>query len=161
MKIGVISDVHDNIWALPEALSRLSDCEALLCLGDLCAPFTITEIAEGFPRPVHLVWGNNDGDKLLITRNAAAAGNVTIHGELAELEMDGRTIAMTHYPNIAAALARGETYDLVCHGHNHQRAVSQVGRTIQFNPGEVMGRFGVRSVGVYDTGSGRAEIIEF
>lgn len=161
MKVGVISDVHDNIWALPEALSRLDGCEALLCLGDLCAPFTITEIAERFPGTVHLVWGNNDGDRLLIARNAEAAGNVTIHGEFAELELGGRTIAMTHYPNIAAALARGETYDLVCHGHNHQRDISRVGRTTQLNPGEVMGRLGVRSVGVYDTDNGRAEIIEF
>jgi putative phosphoesterase len=161
MKIGVLSDIHDNIWALPEALQRLSECEALLCLGDLCAPFTITEIAQRFPGQVHLVWGNNDGDKLLITRNAQAAGNVTIHGEFAELELGGRSIATTHYPNIGQALARGETYDLVCHGHNHQRSITQVGRTTLLNPGEVMGRLGVRSVAVYDTDRDSAEIIEF
>ncbi|HHX43269.1 MAG TPA: metallophosphoesterase family protein [Chloroflexi bacterium] len=161
MRIGVLSDIHDNLWALPEALARLSDCEALLCLGDLCAPFTITEIAQRFSGPVHLVWGNNDGDKLLIARNAEAAGNVTIHGELAELELGGRSIAMTHYPNIGQALTRGETYDLVCHGHSHQRSITQIGRTTLLNPGEVMGRLGVRSVAVYDTVSARAEIIEF
>lgn len=161
MKIGVLSDVHDNIWALPEAMARLSGCEALICLGDLCAPFTITEIAGLFPGQVHLVWGNNDGDKILVSRNAEAAGNVTIHGEFAELTLDGRTIAATHYPNIAEALARGETYDLVCHGHSHQRGITEVGRTILLNPGEVMGRFGVRSVAIYDTNSARAEIIEF
>jgi len=161
MKVGVLADVHDNIWALPEALARLDGCAELLCLGDLCAPFTITEIAERFPRTVHLVWGNNDGDKLLISRNAQAAGNVTIHGDLAELELDGRAIAMTHYPNIGMALARGKTYDLVCYGHSHQREVTQVGGTVLLNPGEVMGRLGVRSVAVYDTDSGRAEIIVF
>lgn len=161
MRIGVLSDIHDNIWVLPAALERLSDCGALLCLGDLCAPFTITAIAEGFAGPVHLVWGNNDGDRLLISRNAADAGNVTIHGDLAELEFDGRAVALTHYPNIALALARGETYDLVCHGHNHRRAITPMGRTVLLNPGEVMGRLGVRSVAVYDTELGEASLIEF
>ena len=161
MRIGVLSDTHDNIWALPEALARLSGCEALLCLGDLCSAFTIARIAEGFRGPVHLVWGNNDGDKLFITTAAEKAGNVTIHGDLGELDLGGRSIAMTHYPNIGRALARGETYDLVCHGHDHQRNVTQVGKTILLDPGEVMGLYGVRSVAVYDTDTGRAEIIEF
>jgi len=161
MKIGVLSDIHDNIWALPEALARLSDCQTLLCLGDLCAPFTISAIAEGFAGPVHLVWGNNDGDKLLIARNAAEGGNVTIHGDFAELELGGRSLAMTHFPGLAQALARGGTYDLVCHGHDHRRAASRVGRTTLLNPGEVMGRYGIRSVAIYDTDGDSAEIIEF
>jgi putative phosphoesterase len=158
MRIGIISDIHDNIWALADVLAGLQDCEALLCLGDLCAPFTITAIAEGFRGPVHLVWGNNDGDKLLISRNANKAGNVTLHGEFAELEFDGRSVALTHYPHIARALAAGEQYDLVCYGHNHERNATWMGRTLLLNPGEVMGRLGVRSYAVYDTRRGDAEI---
>lgn len=161
MKIGILSDIHDNIWALAEALRRLADCEALLVLGDLCSPFTIVDLAQGYGGPVHVVWGNNDGDKALITRNADKAGNVTLHGEFAELTLGGRSIALTHYPLLGVALAAGERYDLVCHGHNHQCAVSWVGRTLLVNPGEVMGRLGVHSVARYDTESGEAEIIEW
>ncbi|MCD6518934.1 MAG: metallophosphoesterase [Anaerolineae bacterium] len=161
MRIGVISDIHDNIWALREALQRLQGCEVLLCLGDLCAPFTITEIAQGFAGKVYLVWGNNDGDKLLIGQNAAKAGNVEILGGFGELELEGRSIALTHYPHLGRALAKGQQYDLVCYGHNHQRAQEWVGRTLLLNPGEVMGRLGVRSIAIYDTEKGEAEIIEF
>ncbi|MHB0856853.1 MAG: metallophosphoesterase [Anaerolineae bacterium] len=160
MRIGVISDIHDNIWVLQGILALLRGCDELLCLGDLCAPFTLEAIAKGFDGPVHLVWGNNDGDKLLITRNADAAGNVTIHGELAELERGGRSIAMTHYPVVARALASSGIYDLVCHGHNHRRNMERVGKTLLLNPGEVMGRFGVRSCAVYDTETGEGEIKE-
>ncbi|MHB1295680.1 MAG: metallophosphoesterase [Anaerolineae bacterium] len=160
MRIGVISDIHDNVWALERVLKVFEGCDELLCLGDLCAPFTLTAIAEGFAGPVHLVWGNNDGDKLLITRNADAAGNVTIYGEVAELERGGRTIAMTHYPVVAKALAAGGTYDLVCYGHNHRRGMQRVGKTLLLNPGEVMGRFGVHSCAIYDTDTGEAEIKE-
>jgi hypothetical protein len=161
MRIGVISDVHDNIWALQDALAKLSACEALLCLGDMCSPFVYTSIAEGFPGQVHCIWGNNDGDRLLIVRNADKAGHVTLHGDYAELQLGGRAIAMTHYPAIGKAVAASGLYDLVCCGHNHTRDATWIGKTLLLNPGEVMGRFGVRSCAIYDAERGEAEIIEF
>jgi len=161
MRIGILSDIHDNIWSLADALALLKECEVLLCLGDLCSPFTITAIAEGFPGPVHAVWGNNDGDRLLISRNAEKAGNVTLHGDIAFLELDGRTVAMTHYPEVARAIAGGGAYDLVCYGHDHRRRIDAAGRAVLVNPGEVMGRFGVHSVAVYDTAAAQAQIIPF
>lgn len=161
MRIGVISDIHDNIWALADALPLLGQCDALLCLGDYCAPFTISDIGKGFAGPVHAVWGNNDGDKLLITRNADECGNITLHGDLAELRLGGRSAALTHYPAVARALAQSGTYDLVCHGHDHVRGITRVGETMLLNPGEVMGRFGVRSYAVYDTQTGDGQLVEF
>jgi putative phosphoesterase len=160
MQIGVISDIHDNLWALEEILPGLQDCDALLCLGDLCAPFTLGLIGAGFRNPIHVVWGNNDGDRLLLTRSADQAGNITLHGEIAELELDGRRICMTHYPQVARALARSGNYDLVCHGHSHVRSSARVDNTLLLNPGEVMGRFGVCSYAIYDTDRGDAQIIE-
>ena len=79
---------------------------------------------------------------------------------MAEIELGGRTIAMTHYPQIAKALAYGEHYDLVCYGHNHTRAKGWMGRTLLLNPGEVMGRFGTHSYAIYDTARGDARITE-
>ena len=67
---------------------------------------------------------------------------------------------MTHYPEMGRALARGGTYDLVCHGHSHERVVEQAGKTLRVNPGEVMGRFGLSTYAVYDTVTGQAEIVE-
>ena len=160
MRIGIISDIHDNIWALERVLQGVASCDALLCLGDICSPFTLTAIAEGFAGPVHVVWGNNDGDRLLLARNAEKAGNVTLHGEFAELELGECSIAMTHYPQLARALAKSRAYALVCYGHDHQRNAAQVGGSWLVNPGEVMGRFGVISYAVYDTDRRRAEIIE-
>jgi uncharacterized protein len=160
MQIAVVSDIHDNIWALADVLPRLAGCDVLLCLGDLCSPFTLTAIGEGFRGPVHIVWGNNDGDKLLMSQNAAKLPNIALQGEFAELQLGGRSVAITHYPHIANALAAGGLYDLVCHGHNHQRKASRLGKTLLVNPGEIMGRFGVHSYAVYDTIAGDAQILE-
>ena len=114
MIIAVLSDTHDNIWKLEEVLKGLGGAQELIFCGDFCAPFTLKQIAEGFAGPVHVVFGNNDGDKLLLSTVATQAGNVTLHGEFAELELGGRKTAVTHYPAIAAGLAASGRYDLVC-----------------------------------------------
>jgi len=159
MKFAVMSDIHDNIWALDEALKRVAGCDALFVLGDMCSPFVVIALGQGFAGPVHVVWGNNDGDRLLIVRQAANAGNITLHGQFAELNLGGRSIALTHYPHLGKALAAGQQYDLVCNGHNHQREITWRGRTLLVNPGEVMGRFGVHSVAIYDAERNEAELV--
>jgi putative phosphoesterase len=159
MKIAILSDIHDNIWKLETLLAGL-EADVLIFCGDFCAPFTLAQIAQGFAGPVHVVFGNNDGDQLLLARVAGNFDHVTLHGDFAELELDGRKIAVTHYPQIGEALARGKTYDLVCHGHSHERVVEQVGQTVRVNPGEVMGRFGFSTYALYDTATVQAEIVQ-
>ena len=159
MRIAIISDIHDNIWALAKVLEKIQDCDALLCLGDLCAPFTIAQIRDGFAKQVYVVWGNNDGDKVMVASQIAQGGHVHHLGDVGQIKAGGRRIAMTHYPHIANMLAQGQTYDLVCHGHDHERAQKRVGNTLVLNPGEVMGRLGVTSWAVYDTSAGEAEIV--
>jgi putative phosphoesterase len=158
VRVAILSDIHDNIWRLEALLAGLQ-ADALIFCGDFCAPFTLAQIAAGFAGPVHVVWGNNDGDKLLLARVAGKHHHVTLHGDFAELELDGRRVAVTHYPEIGQALVQGGVYDLVCHGHSHERVVEQVGKTVRVNPGEVMGRFGVSTYALYDTGTGQAEIV--
>ena len=162
MQVAVISDVHDNIWKLEAVLERINEmgAEALVFCGDFCAPFTLKQIADGFSGPVHCVFGNNDGDKWFLSRIAASAENVTLHGELAELTLSERRIAANHYPHISQGLAASGRYDAVFFGHSHERHLAQVGNTLLLNPGEVMGRFGLSTYALYDTETGQAAIHE-
>lgn len=160
MRVAILSDIHDNIWKLADVLTQTSEGDTLVFCGDFCAPFTLTQIAEGFSGPVHVVWGNNDGDKWLLTRNANAAGNVTLHGEMAELELGGRIIAVNHYPHIARPLAESGDYDAVFYGHDHTARVERIGDALLVNPGEVMGRLGKSTFAWYDTETGEVEIVE-
>jgi putative phosphoesterase len=140
MRIGIISDIHDNVWKLESALKTLSvRAGALLCCGDLCSPFVIHQLGRGFPGPIHIVFGNNDADLFRITRNASAYPHIHLHGELYRGELAGRRIAMNHYPEIARGLAHSGDYDWVFYGHNHTHAVERVGRVLLANPGPVMG----------------------
>jgi len=154
MQVGVLSDIHDNIWKLESALRLLGGVDALICCGDLCSPFVVDRLANGFPGPIHVVFGNNDGDRYRITLKADQYHHFHLHGEFAELEFGGRRFAVNHFDEIGRALADSEAYDVVCYGHNHTYEVDQVGKTVRINPGEIMGGLSnppVSTCAVYDT----------
>jgi hypothetical protein len=159
MRIAIISDTHDNIWKLAEAMPDLSAADVVLHCGDICSPFVVKQLSEGISSPVHIVWGNNDGDKRLLTRFAEQAGNIFVHGDYGELNLDDFTVAMTHYPEIGRALAASNQFDLVCYGHDHIAHQERVGKTLLLNPGELMGMNGPGTFAIYDTESGKVETI--
>jgi putative phosphoesterase len=137
MRIGIISDIHDNLWNLGPAIEFLNgNADVLLCCGDLCSPFVMDELRK-FHGPVHIVFGNNDADLFRITRKSDS--RVQVYGELLEIELDGRRIAMQHFDYIAKGLAASRLYDLVCYGHNHRRKLERIGETVFVNPGPIMG----------------------
>ena len=139
MRIAVISDIHDNVWKLAAALDAARDADALVCCGDLCSPFIVHQLGRGFLKPIHAVFGNNDGDLFRITANARQYGHIRIHGELFRGEFDGQRVAANHYDHIARAIAASGEFDVVCYGHNHVYEVARIGRTLAINPGAIMG----------------------
>ena len=144
MKIAILSDIHDHVWNLKKALSMsdLQQSDAMLFCGDLCAPFIIKLLGQGYTKPIHIVLGNNDGDVAFIIANANHFSNVIIHGEYFRGEFDGRTFCVNHYPDKARAIAENEGYDVVCYGHNHTLAEENVKNTLLINPGAIMGFHG-------------------
>lgn len=153
MTIAVLSDIHDNIWNLETALNAVADsgAERLFFLGDFCAPFTLAQIAEAFPGPIDAVFGNNDGDTHLLNHIAAGHDHVTLHGHLAELTVAGRPVALNHYPDLARRLAESGAYAAVFSGHDHRMYQQVIGTSLWANPGEIMGRFGEPSFGLWST----------
>ncbi len=160
MHIAVLSDIHDRLDHLEHALGQVRErgCGHLLFLGDFCAPFSLAALASGFGAgPVDAVFGNNDGDPHLLTQIASDHPHITLRGLYAELEIDGRRIAINHYPDISRRVAESGAFDAVFSGHDHRRYVHPIGAALWANPGEIMGRFGTPSWGCYDTGSGAFE----
>ena len=131
MRIAVLSDSHDNVWKLDNALPHLAQSDAVLHCGDIVAPFMIVRLMGGLGGvPLHVVWGNNDGDKRLLVEVARDEPTVRFHGDLAEIELGGLKVAVNHYPQIAGALAESGRYDLVCYGHDHAAYQKQIGKTL-------------------------------
>lgn len=185
MKIAVISDIHDNVWKLEAALTKIRELklEALICCGDLCSPFIVGLMKNSFPGPIHTVFGNNDADLYRITQQAVT-DKVMFYGELAELVVQndslvpsnkadpaipGKRIAVNHFNYLARPMAASGKYDTVFYGHNHRHRHERFGQIDVINPGAIMGYNPLAKAGekyiastflIYDTAD-RAEPLWF
>jgi len=167
-KIGVMADTHDNLAALDKALKELErrGVKRVLHAGDIIAPFTLRRIlARGFEFTG--VFGNNDGELLVLARVAREAGATLAPPPLA-IEVEGLKVLLLHgaggapeTKSLATALAKSGEYDVVIYGHTHEVDVRRVGQTLIINPGEVCGYLTGRSTLVLlDTERLEAELLE-
>lgn len=138
MKIGVISDTHDNVAATEAAMDAFEDesVEVVIHCGDVIAP----PLVPFLDRPgieVHAVRGNNDGEREGLVNAFDALDGGTLHGRFAELDFDGRRFAVLHGEEkpVIDALAASDEYDYVLYGHWHVREERAVGDTVVVNPG--------------------------
>lgn len=162
MKIGVFTDVHDNLKNLNytlEYFERLSIGDIIFC-GDFCSPIPAKRMGN-FKGNIHCVFGNGDGDRFKILEfSLTQFNNLKVYGEHAEIELGQRKIAVTHYPLYATALARTGDYNAVFSGHTHSIQTEVFGDCLWLNPGDVLGLNGTATFAVYDTDTNKAEIIE-
>ncbi len=153
MKIGVLSDTHDNLTNIQKAVEVFSKngVEAVIHGGDFCSPFTLAVFKPLAEKGVkmHAVFGNNDGDRVLLTRRGE--GFCTFSDGVCVLSLGGRRIVVMHYPDLAADLLHVGTYDLVIHGHDHKARVLGEERKL-LNPGTCSGYLaGKATIALVDT----------
>jgi len=139
--IGIMSDSHDNMKAIKKAVKFFNEkkVKAVLHAGDIVSPFTVRAFQELEPK-LYLVFGNNDGDRLLLSKWFGDIG-AEICGDFADLTLDGLHVALLHGTNeaLVKALAGSGDFDVVVRGHTHKPGVKLVGSTHIINPGECAG----------------------
>jgi putative phosphoesterase len=157
MKIGVLSDSHDNVPMVKKAVELFNSegVELVIHAGDFIAPFVVAAMGDLKCRVVG-VFGNNDGERIGLAARFAEVGEV--HPNLASVEVGGRKIAAMHYPELAEPIAKSGEYDVVIYGHTHEIDVRKEGVLI-VNPGETSGwTTGRSTVAIVDLDSLEAEI---
>jgi putative phosphoesterase len=135
MKIGVVSDTHDNLDIVNAAVEQFEGAvDAVVHCGDVVAPFAATPFDADFE--FYAVRGNNDGEWSL--RDAVNSFGAYL-GEMGELSLGGASVAVYHgtSQSIVDALVGCGDYDYVLHGHTHQRAHEQQNGTVRINPGGI------------------------
>jgi putative phosphoesterase len=140
MKIAVMSDSHDNWKNLEEVvdMANQKNCEVLLFLGDLIAPPGI-KILEKFNGEAKFVWGNNEGERVGITRKMDALGKIELCGNTFEGELGGVKMFMSHFPRISELVAKSGEFDLCLCGHTHKYREEKIGDCLLLNPGAIQG----------------------
>lgn len=135
MKVGIVSDTHDNQDVIAAAVDLFEgEVEAVVHCGDIVSPFSATPFNAEFD--FYAVRGNNDGEWALqdAIRNFGA-----YLGEMGELSLGGKRVAVYHGTSnpIIEALVDSGNYDYVFHGHTHTRAHETENDTVRINPGGI------------------------
>jgi uncharacterized protein len=77
--------------------------------------------------PLRGIFGNNDGDKLLLIKKFQEIGGI-IHGDFFSFEADKLRFAVYHgtYPEITQSLEKSSLFDVVITGHTHQAGLDTI-----------------------------------
>ena len=135
MRIGVVSDTHDRVEAIAEAVRLLADqrVELILHCGDIESPETVAAFAAV---PTHFVFGNWDKDRARLQAAIKAVGGVS-YDSFGAVELAGKRVAWvhSHERHQLYQLEHCDYFDYVFYGHTHVREQHRTGRTVVANPG--------------------------
>lgn len=136
MLIGIISDTHDHMDNIRKALKifKENNVKIILHAGDFVSPFTWRAFKD-FDGEFYGVFGNNDGDKLLLMKMYGDR----IQNQIRELNIRDKRIVIMHEPQMIEALARSGNFDVIVYGHMHEVDIRKIGNTLIINPGEACG----------------------
>jgi len=146
MKIAIIADTHNNWANCKKAIEwiKKENIHLILHCGDVCNQEMIDESKNLFNDEIKFVKGNGDF-------------NLDLPDKM-ELELEGKRIAFTHFPDLAKKLSQSGKFDLVFYGHTHRPWDEKVGETHMINPGELAGQFSKATFATYDFETGELEL---
>jgi uncharacterized protein len=149
LKIGIISDTHDNIVMIRKAaeLFKNEKVDLVIHAGDHVAPFTVIEW-EKMGIEIFAVFGNNDGDHDYLRKRFRKIG--VIHNRPKDLIINGKKFLVMHEPDNIKEISLSDKYDIIIYGHTHRKKIYREGKTLVINPGDGCG---------YLTGSSTAMIL--
>jgi len=162
-RIGIVSDTHDNMPRIRDAVARLNKegVDLVLHAGDFISPFVIGTL-KNLDAEMIGVFGNNDGDRMLLLTKCADYPHLSIYGTFARIQVGGKTLGLVHGSDrslLKTMITSGE-YDLVVYGHTHRAEVTTKGRTLVVNPGEVCGYLsGTSTIALVDVHRQTSEIL--
>ena len=134
MIIGILADTHDDMAAIKKAVEifNAENVSRVIHAGDIVSPFTFEAFRE-LQCGMCGVFGNNDGDRLLLRQKSEGA----FSPQPLILTLHGRRTVVVHEPDLVDALADSGHFDLVVYGHTHRSDLRKVRDTLVINPGKV------------------------
>ena len=161
MRIGVVSDTHNNLKNCRRIVQLFNDArvDAVVHTGDITQGKTLAVFAS-LAAPLYGVFGNNDQERGGLT---AAAREFGFHFQDPPFDVvwSNRRIVVVHDPRELQGTLAPE-HDLALHGHTHMLRMERKAHQLIFNPGECAGHMvGLNAVGVVDLDSLEPHLLHF
>jgi putative phosphoesterase len=134
VKIGIISDSHDNLPKIEKAIKIFNKKKVgfVLHAGDFVAPFVIRKFKD-LSCDWRGVFGNNDGEK----KGLSLASGGKIQEAPFRIKLDNRNIVLVH--DIDIIIPETEEAEVVICGHTHKPEERRLNGKLIINPGECGG----------------------
>jgi hypothetical protein len=156
VKIGILSDSHDNLPKIEKAVRFFNKrkVEYVLHAGDFVAPFAILKL-KNLSCDWKGVFGNNDGERKGLT--GISQGKIQ-EGPL-RIDLNGRKITLVH--DVNTINPDTEKIDLLICGHSHKSELKKNNSQLLLNPGECGGWLtGKSTVAIVDLSTLSGEIFK-
>ena len=171
MKIGIISDTHDDITNTNKAIDIFehNKVEVVIHAGDMISPPVINEFKRLTENGVKFfgIFGNNDGEKDGL-KNAFEFIGGKLLGDIGKIEIDRLKFCIYHGQDLKKKekIIKSRKFDVFVFGHTHTKYPKGVDTeiindTIVLNPGTAHSvaktfasntqYFGESSIMVFDT----------
>ena len=162
MKVGVVSDTHDNLKNCNKIVELFNEAgvDRVIHTGDITQAKTL-EIFAGLNASLWGVFGNNDiGERDSLTSAVNQFGFEFIEPPMT-LHWLGKKMVVVHDP-LELSMVNPADYDIILHGHTHRKTIKYDGDQLTFNPGECAGHIaGYNAIGVLDLRELHVEILNF
>ena len=137
MNLGIISDTHDDLSSLKNAIKVFNENRVsyVIHAGDYVFPGVVKEFKNLNGKLIGVL-GNNDGEKIGLLKNFQEIGG-ELHGEFCQIKLDELKIATYHGTSnkLTEVIIASQKYDLVIYGHTHKKRDEKIQDTLVLNPG--------------------------
>ena len=152
MRIGVVSDTHNNLKNIEKIINLFNKekVELVIHTGDIANSKSLNKFSN-LNCDLIGVYGNNDRNEIGI-EEAANKNNFKFQEPPNILTLCLKNIAIFHEPDsIDDFLLKNKNTDIVIHGHTHRYRNEIKNGVLFFNPGECAGILkGSNAIGVLD-----------
>ena len=163
MKIGVVSDTHNNLKNIEIIIDLFNDekVSVVIHTGDIASANSLEQFSKLNSELIG-VYGNNDRNESGL-KEVAEKNNFQFQEPPRRLSLLDREIIIFHEPdNIEQFLEENKKIDVVLYGHTHRFENNVKNGVLYFNPGESAGMLkGSNAIGILDLTNLEAKRIFF